>query len=150
MAEHETFQEENQVTMKFGKGLVGDPFLAKTGKEMVRISIPNQDPTDKRSWESFVVPANRVHDNQFGKGVWMKLPQDATTTLSRPVVTGQDENGKNIWGKEQRVVSNTELKELMEAYKEKNRDSVLGDLSTKREQYAPTKSASRPFRDDVR
>ena len=32
-----------EVTIKFGKGLVGDPFTSKNGKELVEVSIPNPD-----------------------------------------------------------------------------------------------------------
>ena len=58
-----------------------------------------------------------IHDNKFGKGVWMKLPEDGTTRLSRSVKTGMNENGMPVWGHETREVSNTELKSLLEAYK---------------------------------
>ncbi len=72
-----------------------------------------------------------IHDNQFGKGVWMKLPKDGTTTVSRSVRDGQDEKGKNIWRRESREVSNVELKSMLEFYKDKNRDSVLASLGSK-------------------
>lgn len=139
-------QEKEEVTIKFGKGLV-KPFTSKSGAEMVQISIPNRDPSDKRSWETFAVPAKQVHDNKFGKGVWMKLPEDGVTKLSRPVPSGKDEAGKTVWHRETRQVSNTELKSLMEAYKEKSRGSVLSDLAEKKaataEQPRISKSASR-------
>ncbi|MCD7888197.1 MAG: hypothetical protein LUG44_11430 [Clostridiales bacterium] len=120
-----------EITIKFGKGLVGEPFTSKSGTELVRIDIPNRDPMDARPWESFLTTPNRVHENQFGKGVWMKLPEDGTTRLSRSVLQGQDINGKRLWKREYRTVPNTELKAMLEAYKEKNRDSVLSDLSSK-------------------
>lgn len=121
-----------EITIKFGKGLVGEPFTSKSGTELVRIDIPNRDPMDTRPWESFLTTPNRVHENQFGKGVWMKLPEDGTTRLSRSVLQGQDINGKRLWKREYRTVPNTELKAMLEAYKEKNRDSVLSDLSAKK------------------
>ena len=77
-----------------------------------------------------------IHDNQFGKGVWMKLPEDGTTRLSRSVKTGMDETGRSIWGRETREVTNTELKALMESYKDKSRGSVLSDLSDRKEETA--------------
>ena len=73
-----------------------------------------------------------IHDNKFGKGVWMKLPENESTRLSRPVRTGVDDNGKTIWSRETREVTNTELKMLMESYKEKSRGSVLSDLSDRK------------------
>ena len=35
---------------------------------------------------------------KFGKGVWMKLPEDGTTRLSRSVKNGIDDAGLGIWG----------------------------------------------------
>lgn len=123
-------QQKAEVTIKFGKGLVGEPFTTKNGKEVVEVKIPNRE-GDTRPWESFIISPKMIHDNQFGKGVWMKLPEDGTTKVSRSVREGQDENGKNIWKRESREVSNVELKSMMEAYKEKNKDSVLSDLGSK-------------------
>ncbi len=138
--------QKSEVTIKFGKGLVGEPFMSKNGKELVEVKIPNQE-GDTRPWESFVVSPKMVHDNQFGKGVWMKLPENGTTKLSRSVLQEQDEQGKNIWGRESREVSNKELKSLMEAYKEKSKSSVLGDLSDKSKATKPPKRSGRG--DDV-
>lgn len=133
IAAGETF-EVPEVTIKFGKGLVGEPFVSKNGKELVEVRIPNADPEDKSPWESFVISPKMIHDNKFGKGVWMKLPENGSTRLSRSVDNGVDENGKRIWNTEWRMVSNTELKSLLEAYK--TRDSVLGKLSEKKEEVA--------------
>ncbi|MCD8225417.1 MAG: hypothetical protein LUC99_11345 [Clostridiales bacterium] len=127
-----TYHKREEVTIKFGKGLVEEPFVSKAGKELVEIKIPNQDPNDSRSWESFVVSPKMVHENQFGKGVWMKLPAGGETKVSRPFLKGKDENGRNIWANESRMVPNTELKAMMEAYKQKDRGSVLSDLSDKK------------------
>ena len=143
MAAGDTFDmgEPQEVTIKFGKGLVGEPFMSKNGKELVEVKIPNPDPADKRPWESFVISPKMIHENQFGKGLWMKLSEDGTTRLARSVNVGQDEAGKNIWKTEYRTVSNSELKSLMESYK--TRDSVLGKLSEKKEAVAaaPKKAA---------
>ena len=147
MARGETFgTEAAEVTIKFGKGLVGEPFTSKSGKELVEVSIPNPDKADTRLWETFVISPKMIHDNQFGKGVWMKLPEDGKTRLSRSVRTGVDEAGKATWGRETREVTNTELKSLMEAYKEKSRDSVLSDLSDRRAstEARPTEHAAKP------
>lgn len=78
----------SEVTIKFGKGLMGEPFTSKSGKELVEVKIPNVDPNDHRPWESFVVPASFIHDNQYGKGVWMKLLEDGTTVF--PEVCSKD------------------------------------------------------------
>ena len=47
-----------EVTIKFGKGLA-EPFQSKDGREFMRISIPNQDPSDKTPCASFVLPARQ-------------------------------------------------------------------------------------------
>lgn len=136
MAGYENRQEQAQgraeVTIKFGKGLMGEPFTSKNGKELVEIKIPNADHSDSRPWESFIVPANFVHENQYGKGMWMKLPEDGTTKLFRNVLEGQDASGKNIWGKETREITNKELKALVETYKTRDRGYVMTDLAEKR------------------
>ncbi len=104
LTEHPDFVQENdkpaartEVTIKFGKGLIGDPFTSKNGKELVEVKIPNADKSDTRPWESFVISPRMIHDNQFGKGVWMKLPEDGTTRLSRMAKAGMDEAGKPVW-----------------------------------------------------
>ncbi len=88
-----------EVTIKFGKGLVGDPFVSKNGKELVEVKIPNVDPNDKTPWASFVISPKMIHDNQFGKGVWMKLPADDSIKIGKPYLEGQNEEGKNILGR---------------------------------------------------
>ena len=150
VTEHPDFVQGNdnstvraEVTIKFGRGLIGDPFTSKNGKELVEVKIPNADKSDTRPWESFVISPKMIHDNQFGKGVWMKLPEDGTTRLSRMTKAGMDEAGKPVWNRETRTVSNSELKALMESYKEKARGSVLSDLSGRKVQDTAGKSFGR-------
>ncbi len=121
--------KREELVIKFGKGLVGKPFMAKTGKECVGIKIPNADPEDKTPWESIVVGANRVHEDKFGKGMWMKVSADGQTRVSRSVITGQDENGKNIFENTSRMVSNRDLKAMMESYKTREKTSVRDALA---------------------
>ena len=109
-------EKREEVTIKFGKGLA-EPFQSKDGREFMRIMIPNQDQSDKTPWASFVLPAKAVHENQYGKGLWAKIPADGTTVVSKPVLKGQDEQGKNIWEDVKTKVPNRELKEMVEAYK---------------------------------
>ena len=76
-------EERKEVTIKFAKGLVGEPFLSKNGKELVEVKIPNADQNDKTPWASFVISPKMIHDNKFsktGKGVWMSAsePFDGT------------------------------------------------------------------------
>lgn len=84
-----------------------------------------------------------IHENQFGKGVWMKLPEDGTTRISKPVLTGTGTDGKNIWGSDVREVPNPEMKAMLETYKNKNRSSVLGALKEKKEEAAKAPPAEK-------
>ena len=111
-----------EITIKFAKGLCGEPFMSKGGKEFVRIQIPNSDPADHDPWQEFVLESKQVHENQYGKGLWAKIPADGHTTVSRPFLAGQDEKGRNIWDSKKRTVSNRELKEMVEFYKSRGRD----------------------------
>ena len=81
--------EQKEVTIKFGKGLVGEPFTSKNGHELVEVKIPNADKDDHTPWASFVISPKMIHDNKFGKGVWMKRPEDGTTKVSKPVILGE-------------------------------------------------------------
>lgn len=83
---------------------------------------------------------------KFGKGVWMKLPEDGTTRLSRSVKNGIDDAGQPIWGRETREVTNAGLKALMESYKDRSRGSVLSDLSDWKEETAAAKPTGKAFR----
>lgn len=112
----DAYQKRDEISLKFGAGLA-EHFTAKDGREFLKISIPNKDPADKSPWASFVLPAKAVHENKFGKGLWTKIPADGTTTVTKPELTGQDENGKNIWTDVKREVPNKELKGMVEAYK---------------------------------
>ena len=107
---------QEEVTIKFGKGLA-EPFQSKGGREFLRISIPNQDPADKTPWASFVLPAKAVHENQYGKGLWAKIPADGTTTVTKPTLMGQDDAGKNVWQDVKTEVPNRDLKAMVESYK---------------------------------
>lgn len=102
------------IKIKFSRKLAR-AFTSKNGKDMVAIAIPNEDPDDKRSWEEFVLPVTMVHCDHYGsKTLWVKLPADGTTTLSRsekPV----SEDGE--WTREERPVDNKTLKSMVEAYK---------------------------------
>ena len=86
-------------------------------------------PSDKTPWEAIVVPANRVHEDKFGKGMWMKLPADGQIKVTRSQITGQDEHGKNIFTNTTRTVSNRELKAMLESYKTRERTSIKDALA---------------------
>ena len=91
------------------------PFTTKGGKEMVAISIPNQDPEDKRSWEEFVLPIHMLHCDHYGsKTLWANIPEDGSTLLSRSVKPSATDGN---WTREERTVDNKTLKMMVEAYK---------------------------------
>ena len=119
--------KDKEITIHFGKGLA-HPLPTKLGRELVQILIPNRDINDKTPWAYFLLPAKKVHENQFGKGLWAKLPANGTTVVSKPVQKGK-EGGKVTWGRDQVRISNEELKAVVEACRTKERrPSVLDQL----------------------
>ena len=107
-------QSVETIEIKFSRKLA-KPFTTKGGKDMVSISIPNQDPNDKRAWEEFVLPVKMVHSDHYGsKSRWAKIPADGSTVLTRSIKPA-DDNGS--WTKEERTVDNKTLKSMVEAYK---------------------------------
>lgn len=132
-------ERREEISIKFGKGLA-EPFTAKDGKEYMRIAIPNTDPQDKNGWAAFVLPAKDVHENKYGKGLWAKIPAEGKTTLTKPMLRGQDEEGKNIWEDVKSEVSNADLKSMVEAYKNKapqsreEKESIQEKLDEKSEE----------------
>ncbi len=133
----------DEVTLKFGKGCVGEEFQGKDGVKYKEILVPNVDQNDKRPWQTFVVKANHVHENKFGKGMWCKLPANGSTTLQRSVKVGQDEQGKPIWDTEKTKVSNKDLKKMVEAYKDRDRSSMKEKLAEKKAEVAQQKPSEK-------
>ena len=110
----------SELTIKFGRGLVGKPFTSRSGKELVEVKIPNADREYYSPWASFVIAPFMIHDNQYGKGVWIRLPMKGTTRINKPCIEGKREDGRNIWKNEYKEISNTELKNILEAYKKRD------------------------------
>ena len=146
-----------ELTIKFAKGLA-EPFISKDGKELMRIKIPNIDPNDHSPWMSFVLPAKAVHENQYGKGLWAKLPADGSTTVSQSVKR-ESEEGLPVWDRVNTVLSNQQLKGLVESYKNREergadtagqKSSVLKDLKEKKQEaemaWSAADEANLPFR----
>lgn len=117
-------QKRNEITIKFGRGLVSAPFTARTGRECVSIRIPHTDPADKTPWPSIIVAANHVHENRFGKGMWMKLPADGETKLYVPEITGQTPDGKNVYKNTVVKLPNTQIKAMLESYRERSAEAT--------------------------
>ena len=111
-----SYRSVEEVSLKFGKGLCSF-FAGKDGQEMAAIRIPSEK-YDR--WPQFVVPARIVHENRYGKGLWMKIPADGNTRLSVSKRIRQPD-GREDWTKEFFTVSNRELKDMVEAYKSKDR-----------------------------
>ena len=116
--------KRDEITIKFGKGLVGDEFTGKDGNNYRQISIPNADPEDKSPWKTFVLRSNQVHESKFSNGMWCKLPADGHTTVRQGVVTGHDEQGNAIWENKTEKISNKELKAMVESYKTRNKEQA--------------------------
>lgn len=133
--------KREEITLKFGKGCVGDEFQGKDGNSYRQILVPNVDRNDHRPWQTFVVKSNHVHDNKFGKGMWCKLSAEGHTTLRRNVRAGEDEQGKPIWKMERTKVSNRELKQMVEAYKD--RSSMKEKLAEKKAEAAQQRPAQK-------
>ena len=126
-------KEKTEITLKFGKGLVR-PFSGKDGTEWAKILIPNDKPEDHTPWMFFVVKAKQVHPNQYGKGMWLKLPADGNTMVTGYVakegVTTKD--GRQAYTEEKLKVSNRNLKEIVESYKtrgEKEKEKAAPERS---------------------
>ncbi len=135
--EHQKIEE---ITLKFGKGCVGDTFKGKDGKEYTSILIPNSDPDDHRPWATFVAKSNAVHEDKFGKGMWIKLPADGHTTIQRNECIGEDSEGKKIWEKSKTKVANRDLKGMVEFYKTRSKDSIRQKLDEKKADVSASKS----------
>ena len=114
MDNQETQKTTEMLTIKFSRKLAR-PFTAKNGKDMVAISIPNEDPADSRAWEEFVLPVTLVHSDHYGsKSLWANIPENGTTTLSR---TNKPSAKDGTWTRDERTVDNKTLKSMVEAYK---------------------------------
>ena len=115
VATNETEQKAvEMIKITFARKLARQ-FTSKNGNDMVAIAIPNADPNDKRAWEEFVLPVTMVHSDHYGsKALWVKLPEDGSTTLTRSEKPST-ETGE--WTRTERTVDNKTLKSMVEAYK---------------------------------
>lgn len=113
---------KSEITIKTAKGLVSDPFVAKDGKEYCQVKIPNKDENDKSGWGTFVVRAANIREDKFGKGMYFKVPENGTTTISKSELIGKDQMGKNVYVKKSERVTNRELKNMVEFYKDRDKN----------------------------
>ena len=118
--------DNGRIYARVGKSLCGEPFLGKNGKELREVKVPNEDPDDKSSWATFVVGANQIHLDPYSEGRLNRISfrEDSDITLKKPIITGQDENGKNVYGSFEFKMSAKDLKDQFDrmrgAFKEKN------------------------------
>ena len=80
LTESPDFVQENdkpaartEVTIKFGRGLIGDPFTSKNGKELVEVKIPNADKSDTRPWGVF----RDLTEDDSRQSVWQRRLDEA-------------------------------------------------------------------------
>ena len=66
---------------------------------------------------ALIMGLGNLRRGQVIKGLWAKIPADGHTTLTKPYLAGQSEDGKNIWKDEKTTVINRELKSMVEFYK---------------------------------
>ena len=132
-------EPRDEISLHFGKKLCTF-FTSRAGKEMARIKIPG---TEYPSWPEFVVPAKMVHDNQYGKGFWIKLPANGKTRLSYSERTDLP-NGERNYERKEVTVTNRELKEMVESYRHQDRDQAQGAPSRQAMVQGQAQSYQRP------
>ena len=92
-------KQVDTITIKMAKGVVGEPFVGKDGNEYRQVKIPNRDAEDKSPWATFVVRSNQIHeDNPVG-----------------------EKDGKMQYETTEKKIPNTELKSMVEFYKDKSK-----------------------------
>ena len=117
-------KQVDTITIKMAKGVVGEPFVGKDGNEYRQVKIPNRDAEDKSPWATFVVRSNQIHEDQFGKGMWMKVPEDGNTTIRKDNPVGE-KDGKMQYETTEKKIPNTELKSMVEFYKDKSKEAEV-------------------------
>ena len=131
--------EREEITIKFAKKLLGEPFKGKDGTEYRQVSIPNQDPQDKSPWRTFVIRAQAAKDDKFNdKLVYIKLPKEGYTTVKKRQHVGTTQTGQKEYIENATKLSNMELKEAVEFYKTRGREP-----ETKEAGYVPIEKS--PF-----
>ncbi len=131
--EAEGKKEFKAITLKFGKGYLGKEFAGKDGNQYREILVP-PDKASERPWATFVVKADSVHENQYGKGMWMKLPAEGNTTIRWSVDISPEGSTTKEYLSQQEKIPNMDLKKMMEAYKERPKESVMDKLEKKKEE----------------
>ena len=74
--------------------------------------------------------------------MWAKIPAEGRTTVQRQTRTNPEATGPSAWTTEKTVVTNAELKQMVEFYKERPRESVKEKLDQHREDRAEQKPPS--------
>lgn len=119
------------VTLKFGKGCVGKQFQGKDGNQYREILVP---PDQDMPWATFVVKADQLHESRYGKGMYIKLPAKGNTTIRWSVDISPKDSQTKEWFPQQERIPNTTLKNMMEKYKERPKESIMEKLAKKKEE----------------
>ena len=93
----------------------GKSFSAK--REIANAFLVTDDDIIISNPEAKYSPLVERLGGQVIKGLWAKIPAYGHTTLTKPYLAGQSEDGKNIWKDEKTTVINRELKSMVEFYK---------------------------------
>ena len=144
------WSNQKEITIRFSKKLMDGPFEAKDGRNYVQVSIPNKDPEDKNPWASFILRAGQVHENSDGTRIWAAIPADGITTLQRDVKTDAvTPEGKPVFKTQYRKVSNQELKDMVESYRNRNREEGPRTSEAKAEEPKAVESKAKDAKSKV-
>ena len=105
--ETERAEDHTELTIKFGKGCMKE--FERTNESGEAEKFAEIRFKDGEQWRSFVVPRRYVHENKFGKGLWLKRYAEGKTK-----VTAYDPGTKE---RTEEYIGNRELKKKVESYK---------------------------------
>ena len=100
-------EDHTELTIKFGKGCMKE--FERTNESGEAEKFAEIRFKDGEQWRSFVVPRRYVHENKFGKGLWLKRYAEGKTK-----VTAYDPGTKE---RTEEYIGNRELKKKVESYK---------------------------------
>ncbi len=100
-----------EITIKFGKGCMKE--FEKAGADGEPEKFAEIRFKDGGTWKTFVVPRKYVHENQFGKGLWLKRNSSGKTKVT--TYNAETKEKTEEW------VPNQDLKKKVESYKQKKK-----------------------------
>ena len=72
-------EKEKYISISFPTKFVGQPFVSNEGKNLISVSVPPVAGSNK--WSSFVVPENRVHENEGKASSYISFKEGAQVSL---------------------------------------------------------------------